>query len=64
MFVKLLHGVCWATGGLLDGVHMLGIPRMEKGKLIFEGLKSDEIELLEWYHHNLLSLYIETSCLT
>ncbi len=24
---------------------------MEKGKLMFEGLKSDEIELLEWYHH-------------
>ncbi len=39
MFVKLLHGGCWATGGLLDGVHMPGIPRMEKGKLMFEGLK-------------------------
>ncbi len=39
MFVKLLHGGCWATWGLLDGVHMPGIPRMEKGKLMFEGLK-------------------------
>lgn len=33
----------------------------EKSKLLFEGLKYDEIELLEWYHYNPLSLYIEIS---
>lgn len=35
---------------------------MEKNKtrkLLYEGLKRDEIELLEWYHENPLSVYIE-----
>lgn len=35
--------------------------KIEKRKRLFEGLKYDEIELLEWYHHNPLSLYIEIS---
>lgn len=30
-------------------------------KLLYEGLKNNEIELLEWYHDNPLSLYIEIS---
>lgn len=37
---------------------------MEKNKrqkLLFEGLKSDEIELLKWYRENPLSVYIEIS---
>ena len=35
---------------------------MEKSKtrkLLYEGLNHDEIELLEWYHENPLSVYIE-----
>ena len=35
---------------------------MEKNKtrkLLYEGLNHDEIELLEWYHENPLSVYIE-----
>lgn len=35
---------------------------MEKNKtrkMLYEGLKHDDIELLEWYHYNPLSLYIE-----
>jgi hypothetical protein len=41
-----------------------GISNMEIKKtpnLLFDGLKHDEIELLEWYHHNPLSVYIEIS---
>lgn len=37
---------------------------MEKNKrekLLFQGLKRDEIELLEWYRENPLSVYIEIS---
>ncbi len=30
-------------------------------KLLYESLKNNEIELLEWYHDNPLSLYIEIS---
>lgn len=39
-----------------------GNNNMEKNKtrkLLYEGLKRDEIELLEWYHENPLSVYIE-----
>ena len=39
-----------------------GISDMEKSKtrkLLYEGLNHDEIELLEWYHENPLSVYIE-----
>jgi len=39
-----------------------GISDMEKSKtrkLLYEGLNHDEIELLEWYHVNPLSVYIE-----
>ena len=37
---------------------------MEKNKrqkLLYEGLKHDEMELLEWYRENPLSVYIEIS---
>ena len=39
-----------------------GNSNMEKSKtrkLLYEGLNHDEIELLEWYHANPLSVYIE-----
>ena len=39
-----------------------GNSNMEKSKtrkLLYEGLNHDEIELLEWYHENPLSVYIE-----
>lgn len=41
---------------------MKGISNMEKRekvKQMYEGLKRDEIKLLEWYHENPLSVYIE-----
>ena len=39
-----------------------GISAMEKNKtrkLLYDGLNHDEIELLDWYHENPLSVYIE-----
>lgn len=33
----------------------------KKQKLLYEGLKHDEMELLEWYRENPLSVYIEIS---
>ena len=35
--------------------------KSKRQKMLFEGLKSDEIELLKWYRENPLSVYIEIS---